>query len=269
MEPSFDEILEDYKEFLEIYTQSSSSVLEKYYNDVVSIMASDFEQSKFLNKLNDNLKIYNEVFISKNNFELFEKIENIKIVKKPYDSMIEKCFRRDILEKGALKTFLEHNYDELENKYIEHTPLNCYSKFEDIIRTRITTKYMDGALFFLEQLKKLINEFELKSDEDYKAQDDGYYALHLNVNYTFEIPDFKRNVIKFDSKVEIQINTSIQNLLIELTHKYYTTGRHRLIKPDIEWQWKYDCDEFTPYYLGHITHYIEGAMVNIRNKVTL
>lgn len=268
MDLSFDEILEDYKEFLEIYTQSSSSVLEKYYDDVVGIMAFDFEQSKFLNKLNDNLKLYNEEFISKYNFELFEKTDNVKFLKKPYNSMIEKCFKRDILEKDVLKIFFERNFDELE-KYIEHTPLNCYSKFKDIIRTRITTKYMDGALFFLDKLKKLVDEFELKSDEDYKAQDDGYYALHLNVNYTFEIPDFKRNTMKCDSQVEIQINTSIQNLLIGLTHKYYATSRHRLVEPDIEWQWKSDCDEFTPYYLGHITHFIEGAMVNIRNKVTL
>jgi ppGpp synthetase/RelA/SpoT-type nucleotidyltranferase len=215
------------------------------------------------------LKIYNEEYISKYNFELFEKLDKIKIYKKPYDSMIEKCFRRDILEKGALNIFLDGNYDELAENYIEHTPFNCYSKFKDIIRTRITTRYMDGALIFLDHLKKLADECPLGYDEEYKAQDDGYYALHLNLSYIFEIPDLTRNTIKCDSKVEFQINTSIQNLLVELTHGYYETRRHGLKKPSVEWQWTCDCEEFTPYYLGHITHYIEGTMVNIRNKVTL
>lgn len=47
MEPSFGEILEDYKKFLAEYTQTRSEILKNYYEDVANRMAFDFEQSEF------------------------------------------------------------------------------------------------------------------------------------------------------------------------------------------------------------------------------
>ena len=269
MVPPFEEIFNMYLDFLSGLTQERLGILKSYYRDITSSMKAEFENTDFMKKLNENLIAYNEEYIVKSNFELFEKLDKIEMLIKPYDSMIEKCFRKDILEKNALHILLEGNYDDLI-PYAEHTPLNCFEKFSDIIRTRITTRYMDGALILLDKLKELANECQLKWDEpDYKTEFDGYYAIHLNVIHNFELPDLKRDTISRDCKVEIQINTAVQNLLVELTHEYYKISRKRLEKPDIKWQWLCDCEEFIPYYLGHITHYVEGMMVNIRDKVTL
>lgn len=39
------------------------------------------------------------------------------------------------------------------------------------------------------------------------------------------------------------------------------------MKPlDIKWQWDYESDEFIPNYLGHILHYIEGMIMEVRKR---
>ena len=35
---------------------------------------------------------------------------------------------------------------------------------------------------------------------------------------------------------------------------------------DMKWQWDYKSDEFTANYLGHILHYVEGRIVELRDK---
>jgi len=262
-------MIEMYQDFLSGLTHLRQDVLKGYYRDVTSSMKEEFENTIFMKKLNENLIAYNEEYIAKKNFELFETLDNIYMEIKPYNSMIEKCFRKDILEKKSWPILIEGNYDDLI-PYAEHTPLNCFEKFSDIIRTRITTKYMDGSLIILNKLKELTIDCGLKFQEpDYKTQFDGYYAIHLNLIYNFEIPELKRSSIQKDCKIEFQINTSVQNLLVELTHEYYKISRKKLEEPNIKWQWMSDCNEFIPYYLGHLTHYLEGMMVNIREKITL
>ena len=34
----------------------------------------------------------------------------------------------------------------------------------------------------------------------------------------------------------------------------------------MKWQWDYKSDEFSANYLGHILHYVEGMIVEIREK---
>ncbi|GAI51334.1 unnamed protein product [marine sediment metagenome] len=51
-----------------------------------------------------------------------------------------------------------------------------------------------------------------------------------------------------------------------MLHKYYEETRKRLEKEDIKWQWNYKSDEFVANYLGHILHYVEGMIMEIREK---
>ena len=37
-------------------------------------------------------------------------------------------------------------------------------------------------------------------------------------------------------------------------------------KPKFKWQWDYTSDEFAANYLGHILHYVEGMIIDIREK---
>jgi hypothetical protein len=37
----------------------------------------------------------------------------------------------------------------------------------------------------------------------------------------------------------------------------------------MKWQWDYECNEFAPNYIGHVLHYIEGAVMQIIKKEQL
>ena len=64
--------------------------------------------------------------------------------------------------------------------------------------------------------------------------------------------------------MEIQITTQVQELILNLLHKYYERRRNK-IEPD-NWQWDHASDEFATNYLGHILHYVEGMIVEVRER---
>ncbi|KKK63816.1 hypothetical protein LCGC14_2990500, partial [marine sediment metagenome] len=35
---------------------------------------------------------------------------------------------------------------------------------------------------------------------------------------------------------------------------------------NVKWQWDYRSDEFAANYLGHILHYVEGMIIDVRDK---
>jgi hypothetical protein len=53
-----------------------------------------------------------------------------------------------------------------------------------------------------------------------------------------------------------------------LLHKYYEDKRKGIREEDIKWQWDYKSDELATNYLGHILHYVEGMIMEIREKQT-
>ena len=66
--------------------------------------------------------------------------------------------------------------------------------------------------------------------------------------------------------VEIQITTELQDNIRQLLHKYYETRRRQGPRNATKLQWDYRSSEFSASYLGHILHYIEGMVVNLREK---
>ena len=58
----------------------------------------------------------------------------------------------------------------------------------------------------------------------------------------------------------------MKDVISTLTHKYYERKRETLELPDTKWQWDYNSEEFSPNYLGHMLHYIEGAVMQIRDR---
>jgi len=66
--------------------------------------------------------------------------------------------------------------------------------------------------------------------------------------------------------IELQITTQLQEVIRKLLHNYYEERRIRLKEEDLKWQWDYRSDEFATNYLGHILHYIEGMIMDIREK---
>ena len=67
-------------------------------------------------------------------------------------------------------------------------------------------------------------------------------------------------------KIEIQITTQLQEVIRKLLHSYYEGKRKSFNFADQSWKWKYQSNEFSASYLGHILHYIEGLIVQTREK---
>ena len=236
--------------------------LKRYYENVANTMKKTFEESAFLKKLNKNLPIYNENYLMARGYPLVSKAERLAIQIKPFDSMIRKCYRKDIIEnpRWAVEAFdWEAQYDWINPKY-------CFEKFSDILRTRISVRYLDGVIFVAEELRSLADSLDLPHRIAYKAEEEGYYAIHFDLTYPFEIPTLMFQTYDIKSTIEFQINTEIQDLILDLAHKYYEERRMRLKETDEKWQWDYECDEFLPNYLGHIIHYIEGMIMEVRER---
>lgn len=66
--------------------------------------------------------------------------------------------------------------------------------------------------------------------------------------------------------MEIQISTSVKEIIKKLLHIHYENRRLNNTDNGSLWQWDYKGDEFIASYLGHIIHYVEGMIVTLRDR---
>jgi hypothetical protein len=190
-------------------------------------------------------------------FTQAEPILEIKLEKKPFNSFLRKTYRKNIL-----------NNDKWPNEPTGGwiTPDNWYSRINDIVRTVVVVKYLDGVKFLVDKIASLANKYSLDFRVDFEAKEEGYYAAHSYVRQVFEIPTISWKTERTEIDVEIQVTTQLQEVIRALLHKYYEQKRCELRSEMLKWQWDYKCDEFSANYLGHILHYVEGMIVEIRER---
>jgi len=88
----------------------------------------------------------------------------------------------------------------------------------------------------------------------------------LYARQTVEIPRITWDTETAEVSVELQITTQLQETIRRLLHKYYEQRRKQPSAGDVKWQWDFRNDEFAANYLGHILHYVEGMIMEIREK---
>lgn len=252
--------VEDFKKWLKSINPSfTSEKAESYYKLAIEDLKQQFTNSNFFAQFIENWNNYNfEYKLKTKDYSLFES-KPPEIFTKPYDSILNKCFRKDIL-----------NNDKWPEKPSDCpdwiTPYNCFENLNDCLRTRIIVKYLDGADFILNKLIELTDESGLKKHYDYEAKEKGYYAIHYYVFFPFKLTTdcFEKKDIVM--KIEFQITTQIQNTIYKLTHGNYEKRRINNQENELKWQWDYKNDDFKINYLGHILHYLEGMIIEIRDK---
>jgi ppGpp synthetase/RelA/SpoT-type nucleotidyltranferase len=184
-----------------------------------------------------------------------------QLFRKDYDSFLEKTFRKNILENDQFP-------EEPKGGWI--TPYNWFSKVHDILRTQIIVKYLDGVDYIIKEFDGVCENNHIEHEVSYEARDEGYYAVHLNAKYNFNILGYNFESLSCPITVEIQIRTQLQEVIKNLLHTYYETKRIQPIEERMEskkdWKWDYKCEEFAANYLGHILHYVEGMIMDIRDK---
>ena len=233
---------------------------KSHYKSVTSSIKSSFETSNFWNQFLKNLKTSNdEYFIKSRGYNLLIPPYKPKVTIKPFESFFSKTFRKNVI-------FNKNWPSEPTDGWI--LPNNWFIKINDIIRTLIIVKYLDGVEFLSNSIEDLCNRHNISFKKFYEAREEGYYALHLYIDIIFEIP-----IISFwDTEsipvtIEIQLTTQLQEVIRLLLHRYYEKLREKQPKVDLKkWQWNYQSEEFVMNYLGHMLHYIEGMIMEIREK---
>jgi len=228
-----------------------------YYTTVVRQLKNDIEESAFWQKVLIELNEINDRYFIQKKVHLLTASENPKILTKSIDSLMMKAYRKNVLN--------NHNFpDSPQGGWI--TPDNWFESIKDIVRTTITVKYLDGVQFLVNELEKLTLDHGFHFTSSLEAREEGYYAAHSGIIFPLSMPD--QNFAPIDKKlnIEIQITTQIQEIIKTLLHKHYEENRKVQIPHDYKWQWDHKSPEFTSNYLGHIIHYVEGMIVEIRDK---
>ncbi len=252
--------IEQYKKWLrdkhDVFITDRS---RNYYESVSNKICKDFTSSTLWNTLVNGLERIDQQYLLETKYHLFITDFRPEMKIKPFDSFLEKTFRKNIIQNPNWPV-------QPEGGWI--LPDNWYTRINDIVRTLFVVKYLDGVNFFADKLSALLSDHNLPSTVDFEAKEEGYYAAHLYTQYECEIPGEGWIIEKISGTIEIQITTQLQEVIRRLLHRYYEASRSEAKEGECElkWQWDYKSDEFATNYLGHILHYVEGMIMDIREK---
>ncbi len=95
---------------------------------------------------------------------------DLQLKHKPYDSSIDKSFRTNVLWNKRFPSAPKQDWI---------TPVNVYSRLNDLIRTRFVCKFIDGPKFVTQKLKDLSDARGQECKIYTQERDEGYYAHHF------------------------------------------------------------------------------------------
>ncbi|MEH1892195.1 MAG: hypothetical protein V7K92_23010 [Nostoc sp.] len=254
------ETFEEYKswcgEFLQ--TDFDDDTSRNRYETNLNIAYLAAESHVFFETLKKKFDEWSEDYKKATDSELLMSPFNLKVVKKTYESAVDKSFRINVL-------WNEDFPKEPKKGWVTSRNLHFY--FNDGVRGYIVCRFIDGPKFIAERLKKYAKSLGLKSHFYSQEREEGYYAYHFYV--TIHIPfideSFKRIVSEIE--VEIKLTTQLQEVLKNLTHQFYEVNRLKPGKTS-KWKWDYRTNRFRVGYISHTLHLLESIIVEIRDNKT-
>ena len=249
------------KDFQEWFKKNLKITLNEsdknHYKSASREIKEKFEKSNFWTEFTQSMPTLNKEYYFETDYYLYKDEYKPEIIIKPYQSLPDKTYRKNHL--------LNTNFPEApDNGWV--TPNDWFETINDIVRTTLVVRYLDGVEFIIKKLKKLADDKNLKFNSNFEAKEEGYYAAHNYITMEFEIPTKTWATKKSHTQIEIKITTELQSNIERLIHKYYETNRLSKRNRNKKWQWDYQSPEFSVNYLGHILHYVEGMIMEIRSK---
>ena len=230
-----------------------------HYESVTRRALVVFGQSGFWRAVIANLQNIDARYYGETRFHLLaDRASDIALSAKPYESFLEKTYRRNILHNANWP-------DSPDDGWL--MPPEWLSDIKDIVRTSVFVQYLDGVEYLTEALSGLCEQHNLTPMQDLEARPEGYYAAHFVVALACELPALR----SADSEtrtihMEIQIATLVHKAIRKLLHKHYERNRLTPTHERRAWQWDYESKEFATSYLGHITHYVDGMIMGLRDS---
>jgi ppGpp synthetase/RelA/SpoT-type nucleotidyltranferase len=144
---------------------------------------------------------------------------------------------------------------------------NWFTTLDDLIRTTLVCRYLDGPEQVCKAIARKADEFKLVNEFGPRATDEGYYAFHCYVKIPVDLMVGDAGTIALTPvEIEIQVTTQLQEILSDLTHPFYRTRRIGPSRPPPLDRWDFSSIEFRASYLAHTLHLIEGMIVQLRNE---
>jgi len=215
------------------------------------------EASAFWGKVVGSSEDLNDEYFSLCGYQLFAAWRKPEVRVKPFESVLNKSFRKNVL---LNKSWPTAPHDE----WI--TPSNWLTRLNDIARTTMIVKYLDGIDYLVQRLQAFATNAQHSFKVDYEAREEGYYAAHCYIGFYVDLPTVDWHVESVSTTFEVQITTQLQDVIRGLTHKYYEQRRSRDSVPSVKWQWDHNSSEFIPNYLGHILQFLEGMIMEVRTR---
>jgi len=233
---------------------------QSYYDMVSTSMRSQVENSPLWGAFRQRYKDIDERYqVQSGGHHLFQATEPPKWENKSFDALVEKSFRMNKVQNKAFP-------EEPPEGWV--SPDEWLNKVSDIVRARMVVRYLDGPEYLASALQEIAVEHGHRTKLEFKCQEDGYYAAHINIRYELEIPRRDHDTRILECWCELQVTTQLQELVQTLMHRCYESRRlfTRESEEQVPWQWRFHETEFSASYLGHVLHYVEGMIMDVRRK---
>jgi ppGpp synthetase/RelA/SpoT-type nucleotidyltranferase len=186
------------------------------------------------------------------------KAPEIAFSAKPYASVIDKTFRHNCNWNRSFP-------NEPRGGWVLSS--NWFATIDDLIRTSLVCRYLDGPEQVCSKIDLIAKELGLSSLYEPRATDEGYYAYHCYVKIPVQLMIDEAGAIqKTPVEIEIQVTTQLQEILRDLTHPFYEARRIAAKRALAVERWDFGTGQFRASYLAHTLHLIEGMIVQLRNE---
>ena len=250
--------IEEYKRWLHNEHKAQLGRAKSHYDAVVRKIHADVEASDAWVALNGNLETMHQEYLVKTGYPLLVDVTRLQLLDKSFDSFLVKTFRKNVLKNRKWPNSPTEGW---------LLPENWFTRINDIVRTLLVVKYLDGVSFAADEIVRLFQSKQRSCVAHLEARTEGYYAAHLYASLPVSIPRVDWDTQDVVISLELQITTQVQEVIRRLLHAYYEERRVATTSEESSsWQWDYKSPEFSANYLGHVLHYVEGMIVEIRDR---
>ena len=272
--PTFEEYAEWYED--RFYEELYGSPVQNWYRDQTELGQMRLSDSEFWRTLLSRLESWNANYSElTGGYPLWLSEPAPMIMTKPFDSVIHKSWRWNVLGNGnwpdppgrpRRSTAPQDGSIDRDDKFQWFGPHNWLTDFPDIFRTRLVTTYFDGVGNLANNVEELGKSLTPTLPEiDMKASHEGYHAVHVGIYQGVLLQDYEtRDHAEIEVQLEIQVMTSIHQTINQMLHQLYEDSRSNGAPEN--WEWDHTSPEFSVNYLGNTLHYLEGMILTARDR---
>ena len=249
--PSYSEYLYLINSILEV---DLSGKIKTYFEQNLIVADNQVQAHPFFVSIEDFLQQCDKDYFKEYSADLRMSQQAITLLKKPYESLVSKTYRHNIVENLNLP-------EEPPDGWL--FPEESFQRVNDLIRTTIVCKYVDGPRFLAKKIDDYAKSLSLDCSYYSQQKDEGYYAYHFYVEIPIQIATLKYDPYDTKLSVEIQLTTQLQEVLYKITHQHYERNRHIRKNDPSSWKWEVSSSRFKSGYLSHTLHLLEAIILGV------